>query len=215
MDVTGLEPSPALRERARARLGTSAPLFAGEPEELPFDDNEFDFVTLIHCLEFTENPEQALTEAIRVAWKGVFVGVLNGLSLSGVGCRVRNLLSGRPVPRRRHFTLWDLTWLLRRQAGPKKIRWATVGVLPPGLAVKASSLEGRPLIQQSPFGAFLGVAVDLNYTLRTDNLPVNSKFSLGNKRAATPTPTSYGPFHQEEAASGLIAEFRGGADQNP
>ncbi|MFH1137892.1 MAG: class I SAM-dependent methyltransferase [Pseudomonadota bacterium] len=196
LDVTGLEPSPDPLERARARLGDGVPLFTGQAEDLPFEDNEFDFVTLIHCLEYTKDPDQALAEAIRVAWKGVFVGVLNGLSLSGVGCRFRSLLSGRPEPHRRHFNLWDLTWLLRRQAGPKKIRWATVGMLPPSLSAKAAFLEGRPLFQQSPFGSFLGVAVDLNYTLRTDNLTVKTKFSLGNKHAPSPTPTSYGPFRR-------------------
>ena len=48
-------------------LGNRAGLFPGRAEDLPFEDNEFDIVTLITCLEFVENPEEALAEALRVA----------------------------------------------------------------------------------------------------------------------------------------------------
>ncbi len=80
-DVTGLDPSPAMLDATRRKLGCRADLHLGHAEHLPFDDKQFDYAVLITVLEFCEDKEKAIQEAIRVAKKGVLVGFLNRFSL--------------------------------------------------------------------------------------------------------------------------------------
>ena len=79
-DVTGLDRSPAMISQARTRMGYKVDFHLGVAEELPFGDNEFDFVALITVLEFCDDPELALQEAHRVARKGILIGFLNRFS---------------------------------------------------------------------------------------------------------------------------------------
>ena len=83
-DVTGIDPSPLHLDLARQRLGQRAELREGRAEDLPFSDNEFDLVTLITSLEFTDDPGQAVAEAIRVCRGRLFIGVMNRFSLIGL-----------------------------------------------------------------------------------------------------------------------------------
>ena len=79
--VTGLDPSPAMLDIARHRLPRRIILNRGYAEHLPYDDNAFDTVSLITSLEFVDDAEQALREAVRVARSHVLLGVLNKYSV--------------------------------------------------------------------------------------------------------------------------------------
>ena len=144
MTPTGIDPSPAMLETAAGVLGNRAGLFPGRAEELPFDDNDFDVVTLINSLEFTDDPVAALAEAVRVARRQVFVGVINGLSLSHFGWWVKGLLGGLPSGKYRSFTLWELTTLLQETCGAKQLQWGTIGLLPASLMGKTAFIEDAP-----------------------------------------------------------------------
>ncbi len=76
-DVTGLDVSPSMLAAARRRMGLRADLHVGHAEHLPFEDNQFDYVSLLTVLEFVDDPQQALAEAFRVAARGVIVTMLN------------------------------------------------------------------------------------------------------------------------------------------
>ena len=80
-DVSGIDGSPAMLKRARERMGNQMELQVGVAERLPYDDNEFDFATLITVLEFCDDPVAAIAEAARVARKGIVIGFLNRYSL--------------------------------------------------------------------------------------------------------------------------------------
>lgn len=193
LEVTGLDPSPAMLDLARTRLDRRADLVPGRAEDLPFEDNEFDIVTLITCLEFVDDPEAALAEAVRVARSRVFIGVLNRLSLTAMGRRVKGLFKDSLYNQARFFSLWELQKLTRTLAGPAEIHWATVQILPPSLSSRAWPIEEQPVIQKNPFGAFLGLVADLPYTFRTINLPVKTSLKLVGKPAPTPSPTVCDP----------------------
>ncbi|MEW5724567.1 MAG: class I SAM-dependent methyltransferase [Thermodesulfobacteriota bacterium] len=192
--VAGLDPSPAMLEAARARLGRGADLRGGRAEDLPFSDNEFDVVTLIYCLEAVSDPEAAVAEAFRVARRRVFIGVNNPLSLDILSFRVREFWSGASKDQVRYYTLWELLNLVRRIGGAARIRWASVGQLPRFLAGRAYSFESFPLIQRSPFGAFLGLAAPVTGALRMDNLTIKVKPALAGAKVPAPTPTTCGPW---------------------
>jgi len=80
-DVTGIDSSPEMIMAARQRFDNRADLHLGNGELTPFADNEFDYAFLWSVLEFTEDPEAMLTEAARVADKGLLIGFLNKNSL--------------------------------------------------------------------------------------------------------------------------------------
>lgn len=80
-DISGIDSSPAMIMAARQRFGNRAELHLGDGELMPFGDNEFDYAFLWSVLEFTEAPETMLTEAARIAEKGLLIGFLNKNSL--------------------------------------------------------------------------------------------------------------------------------------
>lgn len=59
----GIDPSRAMRDRARAR---GIEVFAGIAEDLPFDDDSFDHALVVTTLCFVDSPEAMLVQARRV-----------------------------------------------------------------------------------------------------------------------------------------------------
>ena len=93
-DVTGLDTGTDLLDMARERLGNRAEFQLGRPEHLPFDDEEFDYAALLTVLEYVDNPEDVLREAIRVSHRGVIIGtVFRSIRYKGA-CTVPPLSTG-------------------------------------------------------------------------------------------------------------------------
>lgn len=80
-DVTGIDSSELMLEKARERLGCRATLRIGNVSHLPFDDAEFDYVAIIGNLECSDSHKDMLAEAFRVAKKGVVIAYANRWSL--------------------------------------------------------------------------------------------------------------------------------------
>ena len=80
-DVTGVEEREECLKLSREKIGQRAALRQSNLEHLPFDDNDFDFVTIVTALERVKNPEKVLREAFRVATHGVLVLFFNSWSL--------------------------------------------------------------------------------------------------------------------------------------
>lgn len=76
-DVTGVDKQASLVAQAQNRLDGKAEILIAAPDYLPFDDNEFDYVALLHSFDTVENVETILTEALRVAAKGVVLTFYN------------------------------------------------------------------------------------------------------------------------------------------
>lgn len=76
-EVCGLDSSPAMLHIARNRLEKQTCYYTGNAECLPFDDDEFDYVSLMNVLEFCEDPALALKEAGRVARSGLIISFIN------------------------------------------------------------------------------------------------------------------------------------------
>lgn len=96
LDVTGCEPSPALRNRFSSRLGYTYIVDPAHADLLPYGDASFDWVLL--RLEHTKcgtDLAAVLGEARRVALKGVAVLVWNRWSLPAL-CDVRHTINASP-----------------------------------------------------------------------------------------------------------------------
>ncbi|MEW5910157.1 MAG: class I SAM-dependent methyltransferase, partial [Thermodesulfobacteriota bacterium] len=77
LQVTGIDPSPYMLDIAKKTVGNRADLHRGFAEDLPFEDNSFNYTSLFTTLEFVNDPQKALEEAFRVSKDKVFIGALN------------------------------------------------------------------------------------------------------------------------------------------
>lgn len=159
-DVTGLDTGTDLLDMARERLGNRAEFQLGRPEHLPFDDEEFDYAALLTVLEYVDNPEDVLREAIRVSHRGVIIGFMNSFSLYQIQRRLhRPTLEYRH--RRHNLNFWSLARMVRRIRPKATLSFRSVLLGPPntwkkeGLWGKINSLQ-TPL----PIGAYLGLCID-------------------------------------------------------
>lgn len=179
LDVTGVDASPYMIQRARERVGQGCELRAGLAEDLPFDDNSFDLSVMVNTLEFLEDPLQVLREAGRVTRRAVFIGVLNSVSWSGLMRRLSIRPPSPPMDHCRYFNLWELKGLMRRALGDVPIRWQSSSSLKPFVGRVCRMVSGSGHEPSLPFGAFLGISADVVYHLKTDNLtlrvPVRSR----------------------------------------
>src|SRR3990172_6893185 len=110
----GLDISPAMLAEARKR--NNIEYVHGTAEALPFPDRGFDLTTLITTLEFIEDPQRALSEAVRVAAQGIILGVLNRKSVLGM----RRKRSGKPPwNTARFYSPSELKQLVEAAAGKR------------------------------------------------------------------------------------------------
>ena len=175
LDISGIDASSYMIERARERLGHRCDLKKGMAEDLPFDDNEFDLAVLINTLEFLDDPLQALREAGRVANRKVFIGVMNSLSCNGVLKRLQGYLGDSLFSRAKFFNLWKLKALLQMAYGPVPVSWGCI-MLSSFLAEEMMPF-GNHLWnwKHYPFGSFLGISATMIYRIKTDNLWIRLK----------------------------------------
>jgi ubiquinone/menaquinone biosynthesis C-methylase UbiE len=144
LHVVGLDISlPMVREAAR--LG-SPPSVLGDALNLPYDDQSFDVVTIVATLEFVNSPLRVITEAARVARRGLLIGTLNRASV--LGLRARGA-TGDPWAAAKLLTVRELRRCISTLCKNRRhsVTWLTT--LWPGYS-KALHL---------PWGDFIGMAV--------------------------------------------------------
>jgi SAM-dependent methyltransferase len=190
LDVTGLDASPHMLEMARRKLGSRAQLHQGLAQDLPFEDNSFNIATLMTTLEFVDDVQGVIEEACRVAKDRIFLGVLNRYAIKGIARRLMGIFSESIFNRARFFSVWGLKGQVRDVLGEVPIKWGTVHHLPAGFRAYTEYIERCSLVQRSPFGTFIGMAVTLVPRYQTKNIPINyvqraSKAAPGLMRTPT------------------------------
>ncbi|BCS97888.1 methyltransferase type 11 [Desulfoluna limicola] len=156
LDFTGLDASTYMLDIAGETLKNRAELFKGTAEELPFEDNAFNFAILNLTLEFVASPEKAIAEAARVAKDRLYIGFFNRLSLGAVPSLGKGL-HGNPVfSKARFLSTWEVRQLIRGILGKVPVTSRTITYHPPA----GGRLLGR-LFQRLPYGAYTGMSVSL------------------------------------------------------
>ncbi len=167
LQVTGLDPSTYMLDIASRDVGNRVDLYQGYAEDLPFDDNSFNYACLFTTLEFVDNPTKALEEACRVAKDRIFIGVLNRYAIKGIQRRVKGMFTTTIFNHAQFFSVWELKQTIRKILGHTPISWRTACQLPSRSGKIATSLEKSRIIQRCPFGAFAGMVVSLVPKFRT------------------------------------------------
>jgi len=158
--AVGLDLSSAMLAEARALdglpppmgegRGGGLPLVRGDARRLPFADGAFDLTALITTLEFLEQSREALAEALRVARRGVILGVLNRWSVLGLQRRLAGLFRPTVYDAAHFYGVRELKRLLRSVAsGGAHIVWRTT-LFPRGWPWSQAPL---------PWGGFIGMAL--------------------------------------------------------
>lgn len=174
LNVSGIDASSPMIKVAKKRLGYGCALKTGKAEDLPYDDNEFDVVFLIHTLEFLDEPLLALREAGRVAGRSVFIGVVNSLSWNGCLRKIQGYLGNPLFGRARFFSLWQIKSFIKAAYGHVPLSWDCIHMKAPSQPSdmhKKRKLDFMSL-NHSPFGFFLGISATMTYRMKTDNLPL-------------------------------------------
>jgi SAM-dependent methyltransferase len=172
LKVTGLDPSTYMLDLTTQKIGQRADLYRGYAEDLPFDDNSFNYACLFTTLEFVDDPQKALNEAFRVTKDRVFIGVLNRYAIKGIQRRVKGIFSPTIFNHAQFFSVWELKQTIRRIIGDVPVSWRTVCQLPTPSGKFVYNLEQSKILQRCPFGAFAGMVVVLVPRFRARPLTV-------------------------------------------
>jgi SAM-dependent methyltransferase len=172
LDVSGLDASPYMIRQARRNLGSRSSLKVGRAEDLPYDDNEFDFAALINTLEFLDHPLEAMKEAGRVAKKGVFMGVMNSISWYCLCSKVESLFRTSLVKYANFFSLWELKSYAQAAFGNAPMAWRCSTVKSALVERVCDAFSGRRYVEHCPFGAFLAFYASMRYWVKTDQHPL-------------------------------------------
>ena len=230
-DVTALDRSPERLAASREQTGPKVDYSCGSPEHLPFGDGEFDYAVLVHRGlkrrvgtgiggAFSDGTPPELSEALRVAARGIIVLEWNRFSLAGVP--KSSLEEGADDLQEKGVLPWEL-WSMLGRTCPERRRHL-VSALPLWLDTWPCDKEERGLRNALrkllvpvnitpaalPFGAVLGVRVDWkNVPLTPAGVlrsaaeklcPVNQREELiGRKTARAAVPVTSSPHKRKES----------------
>lgn len=174
LQVTGVDPSPYMLDFAAARLTHKADLHRAVAEDLPFDDNSFNYACLFHTLEFVENPKAAIAESFRVAKDRVFLGIVNKYAFKSP---LKPIFADTVYDHAQFFSIWEIKKLIRQLVGDVPLIWQAGCHLPLSADRKLPWVGRSNLMKNCPFSPFLGIAVDLvpRYRTRPMALKIRSK----------------------------------------
>ncbi len=164
--TAGIDASRSMLDIAAKRLGTDVKLHLGRAEELPFNNNSFDIVTLVTVLEFVSDPMKPLKEATRVARAQVYLGILNRASLLAISRRIKGKFRDSIYNRAKFYSIWEIEAMVRRATGKVPLGWQSTLFSPLSWHKYIHQLDRLLSLANIPFGAFLSVKLDVEKILK-------------------------------------------------
>ncbi len=160
-DITATVSSPADLHKTRTRIGRRAELHLTHPDDLPFEDNSYDYVLLITTLDYCPRPNQILAEASRVCAKEMLISFLNKHSLYLLSlARSKNTRAPRPT----NWWSWpSMRLCVYHNLGPRRVR-SKAGILPGPYHTwhaRAACKAVNSLLCPNIFGAYCTMLLDM------------------------------------------------------
>lgn len=186
LDLHLCESNPDKLNLARREFGNKISYYKSEPEDLPFEDNSFEYSFFFNSLGYTKDPVASLEESFRTTKNYTFIGVTNRYAIKGVQKTIKDFLS--PDSHKfRLFSVWELKQIIRDLLGDVPVKWRTVSTLDFPNNEILNYIGYSDLISKSPFGNFAGISVNLTpkFWLKPLKLPDKNNKRLKNIK---PTP---------------------------
>lgn len=184
LNLTGMDASPYMLDKALERLGNRVDLHRGIAEDLPFEDNAFDTALFFTSLEYTDRPAKAIEEACRVAKDRVVIGVLNRYAPLNMVTRLRSLFAPDVYSKAHFFSIGEIKRMLFGILGHVPVKWRTTNQFPFLTGRAASYVENLRLVQKSYWGTMIGMRIKPVPKFRTRPLTL----TLAKRKAYKPTP---------------------------
>lgn len=131
-DITGVDSSLSMLDRSKSRLGYRAGLHLGTGDHLPFEDKEFDYVSILTVLEFCHDPVEVLREARRVCKKEILIGFLNSCSFYYLTNGLNLFRKKQPglLQTAKWRSMQDMRKLIKKAIGVQDIHMASILIGP-------------------------------------------------------------------------------------
>lgn len=182
LSVTGIDPSRHMLGYAIKKIGNRAELRLCFAEDLPFDDNSFNYASFFTSLEFIDDPKKALEEACRVAKDKLFIGILNSYSVNTAGIRIKKYFSETVYKHAKFFNVWEIKNMIKDLVGDVPVSWRTIHGLPFKPDIVPDKFSKTDFVKKNPFGSFIGIVVILMPRFRTK--PIAIKYPVKQNSAA-------------------------------
>lgn len=165
LPTIGLDRSARMLAESR-KACAGVPLILGDAHRLPVCDNGVDLVLFVTTLEFLTDPAQGVSEAARVARRGLIIVVLNKWSLGALSRRTAPSERDSLLQVARDFSLGALLRIVKKSCGTRLegIRWQS-SLFPNGLYRTLAPL---------PLGDVIGMALLLKAKPEDDAAMVGS-----------------------------------------
>jgi len=183
LQLSGIDPSPYMLDLAEKKFKHKVDLFRGFAEDLPFEDNSFEYSSLFTSLEFTELPAKAIEEACRVTKDKIFVGVLNKYAPQNIIRMIRGKFTDITFAKLQSFSIGELKQLVFSILGKVPVSWRTTPQLPLITGQYPFYIENSFLVQKLPFGSMIGMTIKPVPKFRTRPLGVKNKSKARYKPA--------------------------------
>ena len=190
LNLTLCEPEQSKINLVTREFSNKIDCFKSSLNDLPFEDNSFEYSFFFNSLGNSENPQKALEEAFRVTKNSTFIGVTNRFAIKGMQETIKDFLLPHQQ-RLRLFSVWELKQIIRDLLGDVPVKWRSVSVFDFENNYFLKKVGYSDFIQKSPFGNFVGISVNLTpkfwlkpLTLKTKNSKKVTKIQPVHQRPA-------------------------------
>lgn len=159
LQLTGVDPSPYMLDLAMDKFKSRVELHRAFGEDLPFEDNTFNYSIMMTSLEFMDRPGKAIEEACRVTRDKIFIGVFNKYAPLNILRRTKGFFCHNTLSYARFFGIWELKKIIHAIMGPVPVSWNTTLAIPFSRSRPAAYLEQCAVIQKSPWGTMVGMSI--------------------------------------------------------
>lgn len=173
-DVQAVEADASLRQHAQRRAVPGLEVFAGSDEDLPFENDSFDWV-IIH-LQGRESLAASIREGARLARRGMMVTFWNSMSLPAL---LWNW--SRRKEWMRNALAWQQVWSVMRSMRMGRVDTLSTLVAPMCAWKREWTVISRTAL---PLGAWCILRLDLEPAAPLTGLPLRLEKALGAREPA-------------------------------
>lgn len=161
-NVVGIDASVDMIKHAHEKhKDSNIKYLVADAENLPFKNGSLDISVSIAAVNFFKNPTKAVSEAVRISRKKIFLGVLNKWSMLSFFKKLKSLFKNTSYSDACFYSQRDIVNILCSFMQIKKVYKQHTYFLPfPRIHLILSGIE-KLIPSWLPFGGFMGILGDI------------------------------------------------------